>query len=321
VKNAVVNYTPDDLTRYTDVSTGAAQVVAITSPSEWSLVQQNPTKFGYTVLPNWSADMIAIALNNNEYPTNITAVRQAIVNAINYSAIYNEAFYGQITPGMGPEYALYSQYYDLGNHPPYQYDPSMAQSILSNAGINPHDLPTMTFRTVQGCTFCLTIAQIVQANLQAVGFTVTIDQEASSTYWSVYGSYSTNVANADQIGQLSLLGGESWAPSAVTPADNWVSFLSNNSSWGNWAGYSNPAVQTCIAAFTSLADQSAIINACTTAQQQVVNDAPYAWIGYAKLWDYSGSLVYQNNVVKSYYLDPAWNGIDTMPLINTVTFY
>jgi hypothetical protein len=59
---------------------------------------------------------------------------------------------------------------------------------------------------------------------------------------------------------------------------------------------------------------------CKTAQTQIYNDAPYAWLGYAKLWFYSGSLVWQTGVIKSFSLDPDWNGIDTMPLMNTVTF-
>jgi peptide/nickel transport system substrate-binding protein len=319
-KNAVINFVPDDLARYTALSTGAAQIAAIDSTANWPLVLANPTEFSYTTLPSWSADVSALALNTNEYPTNITAVRQAIVAGINYTEINDDVFYGDMTPGMGPEYPLYSQYYDLGNYAPYQYNLTQAQNILKTAGIDPAKLPTLVFRTVATCTFCEAIAQIVLSNLEQVGFTVSITSLSDATYSATYGSYSTNLANANQLGQISILGGETWAPSALTPADNWVSFVSNDSSWGNWAGYNNAAVQACISAFTSSANVSAIQAICTKAQAAIYNDAPYAWLGYAKLWYYSGSLVWKTGVIKSFDLDPDWNGIDTMPLINTVTF-
>jgi peptide/nickel transport system substrate-binding protein len=320
VKNVVINYVSDDLSRYTALSTGSAQIVAIDSSADWPSILQNPTKYSYTELPSWSADVSALALNTNEYPTNITAVRQAIVNAINYTEINDEAFYGQMTPGMGPEYPLYSQYYDLGNYSAYSLNVAKAESILSSAGINAKTLPPITFTVIAGCAYCTQIAQIVQSNLAAIGITVTISTQASSAYYTPYGSYSTNVADASMIGGISILGGSTWAPSALTPADNWVSFVSNASSWGNWAGFSTPTVQACVSALTSSSSVSSIQSTCSSAQQQIYTDAPYAWLGYSKLWYYAGSLAWQNGVIKSFYLDPDWNGIDTMPLINTVTF-
>ena len=44
---------------------------------------------------------------------------------------------------------------------------------------------------------------------------------------------------------LSLLGGEEWGPSTLTPADYWLSFVSNQSAYGNWAVYSSPLVVAC----------------------------------------------------------------------------
>jgi peptide/nickel transport system substrate-binding protein len=317
VKNVIIYYKVDDVARYTDLSTGAAQVVAIIS-ADWNLITSNPSKYAYTVLPPWSMDTSAIALNVNEYPTNITAVRQAIVHAINYTDLIDKAFFGQVTRGVGPEYPTYGDFYDLGNYSPYQYNLTLAKQYLQQAHIT--NMPTITFRTVAGCTYCDTAATVVQADLANIGIPVNIVELAYSAYWAPIGSYSTNVQNAQQLGQLSLLGGTIWAPSAVTPGDAWVSFVSNSSSWGNWAGYSNPTVQACVNAFTSSSSVSQVQALCKPAQAQIYNDAPYAWIGYYKLWYVAGSLAWQKGVISGFYLDPAWNGIDTMPLINTVTF-
>ena len=126
--------------------------------------------------------------------------------------------------------------------------------------------------------------------------------------------------NGNEMGQMSILGGSVWAPAALTPADYWIGFVNNASLWGNWSGYANPTVQACVNAFTSSANASYIQSVCTTAQGQIYNDAPYAWIGFPGLWDESGLFVWQTGVIKSFLLDPVWNGMTTTPIINTVTF-
>ena len=82
------------------------------------------------MLPSWAGITSAVALNVNEYPTNITMVRQAIVHAINYTDVSDAAFAGQVAPGMGPEYPAFSQFYDLGNDTPYQYNLTLSPSDL-----------------------------------------------------------------------------------------------------------------------------------------------------------------------------------------------
>jgi ABC-type transport system substrate-binding protein len=164
------------------------------------------------------------------------------------------------------------------------------------------------------------MATIVQADLSQIGITVNIHVLSSTAYYVPYGTYSTNVANANAIGHLSVLGGSIWAPAALTPADYWVGFVNNGSLWGNWAAYANPTVQKCVDAFTSSSNVGQIQQLCTAAQKQIYNDAPYAWIGTPALWYDSGSLVWQKGVVKHFFLDPDWNGMTTTPIINTVTF-
>ncbi len=85
--------------------------------------------------------------------------------------------------------------------------------------------------------------------------------------------------------------------------------------------YYNPIVQTCVNSFTQSDNVTYIKNACTAAQQQIYNDAPYAWIGVSKAWiPPGGSSVYNKNVVKGFLLDPLWAGQSSVPFFNTVTF-
>ncbi len=308
-----------DLSRYTDLSTGAAQLVAIQS-QDWNLVLANPSEYSYVKDPPYTAQIIAIPLNVNAYPTNITDIRQAIVHAINYSDIDQTVFFGQMTPGVGPEYPAWPQYYDLGNYTPYQTNITLAEQYLTKSGVNVANLPAIDFTVYAPCTYCAEIAQIVQADLANIGITLNIEIQQSSLYYAPYGTYATNVQNANEIGALSVLGGESWSPAALTPADYWIGFVNNASVWGNFAGYSNPTVQACVNSFTSSANASYIQSLCRPAQEQIYNDAPYAWIGFPGLWYASGSFVWKTGVVKNFYLDPVWNGMTTTPIINTVTF-
>ncbi len=207
-------YKSDDLARYTDLSTGAAQLVAIQS-QDWNLVLANPSKYSYITNPPYTAQIIAVPLQVNEYPTNITLVRQAIVHAINYSNIDQSVFFNQMTPAVGPEYPAWSQFYDLGNYTPYQFNLTLAENDLAQAGFaNGTGLPTITFTAISSCTYCGEIGQIVQADLSQIGITVNLEELESSAYYAPYGTYSTNFHNANQMGQLSILGGEVWAPGA-----------------------------------------------------------------------------------------------------------
>lgn len=318
-KTVTIWYKSDDLTRYTDLSTGAAQLVAIQS-QDWNLVLANPSEYSYVKDPPYTAQIIAIPLNVNAYPTNITDVRQAIVHAINYSDIDQTVFFGQMTPGVGPEYPAWPQYYDLGNYTPYQTNITLAEQYLNESGVNVNTLPTIDFTVYAPCTYCSEIGQIVQADLANIGINVDVEVQQSSLYYAPYGTYATNVANNASIGAMSVLGGESWSPAALTPADYWIGFVNNGSVWGNWAGYSNPKVQACVDAFTTSSNATNIQALCTLAQGQIYSDAPYAWIGFPGLWYASGSFVWKTGVVKNFYLDPVWNGMTTTPILNTVTF-
>ena len=316
-KTVIVKNVPDDLVRYTDVSTGAAQIAGIES-EDWDLVQANPNEFSYFTNPPWSALITAVAMNTQIFPTNNTYFRQAIVHAINYSDISSTVFFGQSAPMVGPEYPAWKQFYDLGNLTPYSYNLTLAQQDLNASGITSPG--TIVFSTIAGCSFCIAIAQIVQGDLSQLGLNVEIQATSVGTQQAPYGYFPTEVQNAAQIAPLSLLGTGDWAPATLTPADYWVSFVSNQSFLGNYAIYSNPTVQACVNSFTSTSSVTEIQALCTPAQAQIYSDAPYAWLGVNRLWYVDGSLVWQKNVVQSFYVDQVWGGQDLAPMFNTVTF-
>jgi len=322
-KNVVVQTIPTDTARFTDLSTGAAQIAGILT-ADYPTVLSNPSTYGTFNFPDSSAVFVGIAMNTQRAPTNITAVREAIVRAINYTDISDKVFFGGLGPMIGPEYPVFSQFYGLGGATPYQYNLTAAKAILSNAGINPSNLPSMDFRVVQGCDYCDSTAQIVQSDLSQIGLKVNIIVTPSAQYaCPLTGgtcAYTQAVGTANETSQLTWFGTGTFAPAADTPADAWLLFVNNATASNNWAIYSNPTVQQCVDGFTTISNTTQLINICTKAYTQVYNDAPYIWLGTIKPFFGSGSLVWQKSVVNSFYVDPVFSGQSSTAIFNTVTF-
>lgn len=318
VPNVLINNRPDDISRYADLSTGAAQIAPIFQ-TNWNLVTSNPDKFGYTDLPPQTGLALGLALNTQLYPTNITLVRQAIVHAINYSDIFSTVFYNELSPWVGPEYPAWSQFYDLGNFAPYQYNLTLAQQELNEANVT--NMPTLTFPVDVNCGFCTASSEIVQADLAQIGINVNLEVLTGSNWCAILcNSYSTEMQNPAELGSISQLAGIVAAPLGLTPADFWIDFVSNTSPIDNQAIYYNPTVQSCVNALTSSANITGLQTICAKAQAQIYSDAAYDWWGVGGLWYGAGSIVYLKSVISGYYLDPTWTGYNQLPLFNTVTF-
>jgi ABC-type transport system substrate-binding protein len=316
VKNVIIYYKSADLSRYTDLSDGTAQIAAI-GQANWNLVTANPSKYSYYSVPQYSTLYVPISLNTQLYPTNITLVRQAIVHAINYTDLVAKALGGQGKELVAPEYPLYSQFYNLDNQTPYSYNLTLAKQDLAAAHIQ--NMPAITYYMPNDWQAGQVMGEVIQSDLAAINITVNIDLAQVSDYQSSFGTYAFNLNNSASEGQITVCGGFTWGPSELTPADAWVDFLSNTSTWGNTAVYYNPVVQNAIDTFFSSSNVSQIQFEIKQAQQQVYNDAPLVTIQLGLLYG-DGSLVWQNGVVKSFLVDPLTTGEDSMPIINTVTF-
>ncbi|MDA4121601.1 MAG: ABC transporter substrate-binding protein [Thaumarchaeota archaeon] len=320
--NVIVNAKSDDITRYNDLQSGQAQIAGILSQN-YALVLQN-SKYSEFNFPSKAAVFVGLAMNTQRSPTNITAVRQAIVHAINYTDISDKVFFGGLSPMVGPEYPIFSQFYDLGNLPPYSFNVTESEQILSAAGITASTLQPITLTVASSCSYCADTAAIVKNDLAVIGLTVNIDSVPPSQYGCPITagtcSYTTALANASQVAQMEWYGTGTFAPAALTPADNWLLSVSNDTSSNNWAIYSNPTVQACINAWTQTSNTTLLTDLCTKAQAQVYNDAPYIWLGTIKPLFGAGSIVWDNTVVKSFYVDPVFSGQSSTVIFNTVQF-
>ena len=318
-KNIVVEAKTDDVSRYSDLSSGAAQLVSI-QQQDLNLVISNPSKYSYSTLPTFSAGIYGLSFNVNRYPTNITDVRLAIAHAINNSEISQKAFSGFLRSWVGPEYPVFTSFYNLGGFSPYSYNLTLAAQLLSQAGFpGGKGMPALTFTATPSYPSSVTVGQIVQNDLSDIGITVNVDVETNANYSTPYTTYAGVVADASQEGQITVIGGGGWFPETLSPADAWESFVSNESTYGNWAGYSNPVVQACANAFLSSNNTAALQQVCKAAEAQIEADVPYDWTGSYILQQLgSGTVAWQNGVIKSFLLEPTFGSGTDIPDINTI---
>jgi len=308
---------PDVTTRYLDLQNGNAQLVSLTS-SDLQLALASPKTFGVMTL-KYPAGVEYIQFNCQVFPTNITMVRQAIVHAINYTAILQAGALGLGVPFMGPEAPAFKNFYDPGNFPPYQQNMALAAQDLASAGFpNGKGLPTMDLIIVAQSTYWeMPAAQIIQQDLSQIGITVNIVVQPLSVEAAPYGSYATNLAAKNQISPFQL----SWtaySPDYMAPTDYWTAFVTTFSSWGNFDIYNNSIVDNAVHTMYSSNNQTKIIQALTAAQQQIYNDAPYGWLFAPETPVIANSYVYKLGVVGGFFAEPNLEGVTDLPALNTI---
>jgi hypothetical protein len=225
---------------------------------------------------------------------------------------------------MGPGYPAYPQLYDLGNLPAYQFNLTLAKADLAASKVNVATMQPLDFRVIQGCGVCSSTAQVVAQDLSVLNIPVNVLVTTPSQYAPPYvagaGTYQQEVNESQTISNIMWFGTATFAPDEPTPADSWLTWVSNETSANNWAIYSNPIVQTCVNDLTNGSPASTITSACTAAQAQVTADAPYIWLGSVKLFFGGGSIVYNNQIVKSFLGDPVFSGQSSSAIFNTVQF-
>ncbi|MGO9643750.1 MAG: ABC transporter substrate-binding protein [Candidatus Bathyarchaeia archaeon] len=324
VKNVIIYYKPDDVARYSDLSSGTAQIATILSQN-FPLVLANPQKYGYYETPAnvGPYNAAAITFNTKRFPTNNTDFRQALVHAINYTAIIDGPLFGGAGPWVPPFYPFFRQFYDLGGLPAYQYNLTLAKQYLAMSGIDTSTLPTLSFALETGCTYCIASAQIIQGDLAQLGITTDIIITPPSSFGLPtvpFGTYQQNLQYANQICNICWFGVATWAAVEITPPDTALQVVNYNAPCCNFPIYGSPNVQPCLDAFSTTASVTEIQQLCTIAQKQIYDDAPMTGLGVVRLWDGGGTICWDKSVVAGFLGDQTWSGQTTMPIMNTVTF-
>ena len=170
-----------------------------------------------------------------------------------------------ITPGIAGrvDYNLYKA--------PSTGDVSKAKSLLAKAGVTSLDLTLLT----QNDDASLAQAQAIQQGLKRVGITVTLRPEDIDSFY-------TDVAVSNPTFDLALM---SWQPDFPSANSN-ISPLFDSSQIGNGnynvSQYSNPAVDSAIAAAQAEVNQSKAQADWAAIDKQIMADAPVVPLIYSK---------------------------------------
>ncbi|BCU67574.1 peptide ABC transporter permease [Sulfolobales archaeon HS-7] len=145
-----------------------------------------------------------ISMNTQEYPTNITALRLAIVHAINYSALLqvfkfgNSTFASEYLGPISPQFAIYDYVINHDHLSLYSYNLSLAISYLNEAGYEGHFYVTLPNGTTVGNVSGTELTplsiyvlapvtnyeeeelQIIQKDLEEIGIAISITPVTSS---------------------------------------------------------------------------------------------------------------------------------------------
>jgi peptide/nickel transport system substrate-binding protein len=313
----LINYKPDDTTRYVDLTTGASQISAV-FVSNFKLIARNPD-YGFMTI-KYPAEIERMAMNTQIYPTNITDVRLAIVHALNYTKILDTAVFGYGLPMVGPETPNFGPYYNPGNVSQYSYNITLAKQYLVQAGFpNGAGLPVIPMAIDQAATsYEEPQAEIIQSELAAIGIQTNIVVTLTSQYYTYFGPYSYELTNAKNIPAITFDGSIPYAPDFMTPIDYWSFFVTNYTLFGNYAVYSNPIVNTNVGFMFHSDNMTAILEHLAVAEKQIALDAPYAWLYDAQLALGAGSYAYNKHVIGGFLADPNLEGVDTVPILNTI---
>ncbi|MEM3851909.1 MAG: ABC transporter substrate-binding protein [Methanomassiliicoccales archaeon] len=114
---------------------------------------------------------------------NLTDVRAAVVHAIDYQLIIQDAFGGYASQWVGPVPAGFPDY-NPSNLTPYYYNVTLAKQEMAAAGY-PHGLPgTFNFLYINSEDF-VSAAQIIQSDLKAIGINITLVGVTSDRWYSI----------------------------------------------------------------------------------------------------------------------------------------
>ena len=207
ILNTISFYYKDTSAMISDLQSNTAQMI-IAPSTQYNVLSQAP---GITtkILPivfGSSESVLSVYMDKYAFPPfQDVRVREAISYAIDYKSIIHSAYDDMATQWIGPVPPGFPEYNEsIAGLQPYQYDASMAASLLAQAGYK-STLPNGTTLNPSGKTFPAVnflydadnppqtqTAQIISSELQAVGITISLTPLTFKQYANVIYSTTAN---------------------------------------------------------------------------------------------------------------------------------
>jgi len=171
-----VNIVPESATRQVGLVSGQYHMLPNIDPATALQLQGQP---GVEIAETLELAYSLIGMNVTREPLGNPAVREAINTALNRQDIVDAALFGAGVPAGPLSPALTDWAADAGSFPCYAADPEQARQILADAGV---ETPVELELLVLPRQDIRDIAQVVQQQLEAAGFEVTLNIPELGTF-------------------------------------------------------------------------------------------------------------------------------------------
>ncbi|GAA5068277.1 ABC transporter substrate-binding protein [Maritalea mobilis] len=211
-----------------------------------------------------------LILNMREGPFTDQLVRQAANYAINKTALVDEVLEGTAAVAAGPTPPAFAWAYNEELEP-YPYDPDRARALLAEAGV---ENPEITFYVTEGGSGMLdpvAMGTAIQADLEAVGFDVTIE-----TYeWNTFlGRVNPGLEGEADMAEMAWMTNDpDTLPYLALRTEAWPENGGFNSGY-----YSNPEVDALLEEARTATDQARRAELYREMQVIVQEDAPWVFV-------------------------------------------
>ncbi|KGM48806.1 ABC transporter substrate-binding protein [Pseudooceanicola atlanticus] len=278
----------DANTRTAEMLAGGIDVMVEVPPVALSEFQGDD----FTVLEQAGPHVWFLILNAKEGPFAEKAVRQAANYAINKSALVEEVLEGTADVAAGPTPPAFAWAYNESLEP-YPYDPEKAKELLAEAGAEGAELTFYVTEGGSGMLDPVAMGTAIQADLEAVGFDVTIE-----TYeWNTFlGEVNPGLEGKADMAEMAWMTNDpDTLPYLALRTDAWPDKGGFNSGY-----YSNPEVDTLLEEARVATDQEKRAELYKEMQTIVQEDAPWVFVAN---WKQNAVM---NDRVENFALEPSF---------------
>lgn len=259
VDRVVFRTIAEDTVRLSDLRTGG---VDIANQIDFKDVDEVEADSSLALVTGDFLNVQYLAFNQAAAPFDNQSVRQAVEYAINKQAIAEVIFYDRYTLGAGP-IAPGLLGYDQSLATTYAYDPEKARTLLAEAGVGDIAFDLLN----RPNSFWPLLGQLVQADLQAVGISVTLKTLEDAEFFDVIGRGETQAYVND------------WTWDNGDP-DNVMFSVFAAPSTKQRIGYENPRVNELVLAAQLEPDPAVRETTYQEAQALILEDAAVVILGY-----------------------------------------